>query len=113
MKPTLLFLTTLICFSPVLHAAEGKRLAFVVGVDQYENLPPEAQLSVAVADAKRMKTTLESLDPPFTVRMVADGDVRGIEAAFDAFLDEAKGPNAPSSILRVTGWNTTERISSS
>jgi formylglycine-generating enzyme required for sulfatase activity len=91
MKPTLLFLAALICFGSVPAAAEGGRLAFVVGVDQYENLPPEAQLSVAVADANRMKTTLESLDPPFTVRMVADGDVRGLESSFDAFLDEAKG----------------------
>jgi hypothetical protein len=91
MKPTLLSLAALICFAPVLSAAEGGRLAFVVGVDQYENLPPEAQLSVAVSDARRMKETLESLDPPFTVRMVADGDVRGVESAFDAFLDEAKG----------------------
>jgi formylglycine-generating enzyme required for sulfatase activity len=91
MKPTLLLLTALICFGSVPAAAEGGRIAFVVGVDQYENLPPEAQLSVAVADANRMKTTLESLDPPFTVRMVADGDARGLESAFDAFLDEAKG----------------------
>ena len=90
-KPTLLLLTALIGFGSVPAAAEGGRLAFVVGVDQYENLPPEAQLSVAVADANRMKTTLESLDPPFTVRMVADGDARGLESAFDAFLDEAKG----------------------
>lgn len=92
MRPTTLLLAAFVCLagSPM-PAAEGKRLAFVVGVDRYENLPPEAQLNVAVADAKRMKTTLESLDPPFTVRMVADGDVRGIEAAFDAFLDEAKG----------------------
>ena len=91
MKPTLLVLAALTYFAPVLSSAEGGRIAFVVGVDQYENLPPEAQLSVAVADANRMKTTLESLDPPFTVRMVADGDVRGVESAFDAFLDEAKG----------------------
>jgi len=91
MKPTLLFLAALTCFAPVLPAAEGGRLALVVGIDQYENLPPEAQLSVAVADANRMKTTLESLDPPFAVRMVADSDVRGLESAFDAFLDEAKG----------------------
>jgi formylglycine-generating enzyme required for sulfatase activity len=91
MRPTLPFLTAMICFASVPHAAEGERLAFVVGVDRYENLPAEAQLSVAVADAKRMRTTLESLDPPFTVRMVADGDVRGVESAFDAFLDEAKG----------------------
>ena len=91
MKPTLLFLAALICFAPVLSSAEGGRLAFVVGVDRYENLPAEAQLSVAVSDARRMKETLESLDPPFTVRMVADGDVRGVESAFDAFLDEAKG----------------------
>jgi formylglycine-generating enzyme len=91
MRPTTLLAAFVCLAGTLLPAAEGKRLAFVVGVDQYENLPPEAQLSVAVADAKRMKTTLESLDPPFTVRMVADGDVRGIEAAFDAFLDEAKG----------------------
>jgi hypothetical protein len=91
MRPTLLLLTALICFGSVPAAAEGGRLAFVVGVDRYENLPPEAQLSVAVADANRMRTTLESLDPPFTVRMVADGDARGLESAFDAFLDEAKG----------------------
>jgi formylglycine-generating enzyme required for sulfatase activity len=91
MKPTLLFLAALICFAPVLSSAEGGRLAFVVGVDRYENLPPEAQLSVAVSDARRMKETLESLDPPFTVRMVADGDVRVVESAFDAFLDEATG----------------------
>jgi formylglycine-generating enzyme required for sulfatase activity len=91
MKPTLLLLACLPYFAPVLPAAEGKRLAFVVGVDQYENLPAEAQLSVAVSDARRMKETLESLDPPFTVRMVADGDVRGVESAFDAFLDEATG----------------------
>jgi sulfatase modifying factor 1 len=91
MKPTLLFLAALICFAPVLSSAEGGRLAFVVGVDRYENLPAEAQLSVAVSDARRMKETLESLDPPFTVRMIADGDVRGVESAFDAFLDEATG----------------------
>jgi hypothetical protein len=91
MRPTTLLATFVCLAATLLPASEGGRLAVVVGIDRYENLPPEAQLSVAVADAKRMKTTLESLDPPFTVRMVADGDVRGVEAAFDAFLDEAKG----------------------
>ena len=86
--PALLLLAV---FATSSLCAEGKRLAFVVGVDRYDHLAAEAQLKVAVADARRMKTTLESLDPPFTVRLVADGDVRGVEAAFDAFLDEAKG----------------------
>jgi len=71
--------------------AEGKRLAFIVGVDSYEALGPSAQLSVAVSDAKRMKSTLETVDPPFLVRLVTDGRVRDVEAAFDTFLDEAKG----------------------
>ncbi len=89
MRVPALFLVAALTAYPL--GAEDNRRAFIVGVDRYDYLAPEAQLKVAVADAQRMKTTLESLDPPFSVRLVTDGDIREVEAAFDSFLDEAKG----------------------
>ncbi len=59
-------------------AQEGKRVAFVMGLNNFEYLPPEAQLRVAVADAMGMAETLQSLDPPFKVTLVTDGNGKRI-----------------------------------
>jgi formylglycine-generating enzyme len=81
------------------HAAE--RIAFVVGVDTYENLPAEAQLKVAVSDAERMAETLESLDPPFSVTLLKDANWKSAQDQFDTFLDQAK--NAECALVYFAG----------
>ena len=68
----------------------AERIAFVVGVDKYEHLPKEAQLSVAVDDATAMAEALRGLDPPFEVTLLTDVKQDAAEEAFDEFLDDAK-----------------------
>lgn len=68
-----------------------KRVALVIGVDQYTRLGPEGQLSVAVRDANLMATALRSVNPPFSVSLLTDGDWKSTQEAFDRFLDEASG----------------------
>ncbi len=82
------FLLAAALLLPSLAQAQGRRVALVVGMDGYEKVP---RLRVAVADAKRMKETLESLDPPFDVSLLTDADWKETGRAFDAFLDRAKG----------------------
>ncbi len=41
--------------------ADAKRVAFVVGINKYENLGPDLQLAKAVADAKAIADTFTSL----------------------------------------------------
>ena len=87
MKPTAPALT-LLFLSNLLNGAD--RVAFVLGVDTYENFPAERQLNVAVSDARRMASTLESVDPPFKVTLVTDAGWRDSQTAFSRFLDEAR-----------------------
>lgn len=87
MKPILFALFVLAALLPT-RAAD--RIAFVVGVDTYTKLPPEAQLKVAVSDAERMAGTLEALDPPFDVTLLKDTDWKSAQEQFDTFLSWAK-----------------------
>ena len=41
--------------------ADAKRVAFVVGINKYENLGPDLQLAKAVADARAIADTVASL----------------------------------------------------
>ncbi len=66
-------------------------MAFVAGVNVYDELPGEAQLSGAVSDAELMARTLKSLDPPFEVTLLKDVDWKDAQDGFDSFLDKAKG----------------------
>ncbi|MEM7697137.1 MAG: hypothetical protein AAF236_01890 [Verrucomicrobiota bacterium] len=52
--------------------AAAERVAFIVGVDAYDHLPKDAQLRVAVSDAKRIAKTLQGLDPAFEVTLLTD-----------------------------------------
>ncbi|MAS91919.1 MAG: hypothetical protein CMO55_01885 [Verrucomicrobiales bacterium] len=67
------------------------RVALVIGVDSYENLPTEAQLSVAVSDAELMAKTLKSLDPPFDVDLQTNVKQDDVEEALDRFIDKSDG----------------------
>lgn len=60
------------------HAA--KRIAFVVGVDRYDNLPGDQQLKRAVADARAMARTLKELQFE-----VVHGENLGREAFYEAW----------------------------
>ena len=53
---------------PAAHAA--KRVAFVVGIDSYDNLPQQLQLKKAVNDAKAVS---EALDEPSAYEPVVPG----------------------------------------
>ena len=53
MRQTTLLAAFVCLIGTLLPAAEGKRLAFVVGVDQYENLPPEAALILDFVEASK------------------------------------------------------------
>ncbi len=71
-------------------AAPG-RFALVVGVDKYAKLPPEAQLSGAVKDARLIAETLGTLDPPFDVTLLTDVTQRDATNAVLDFADKARG----------------------
>lgn len=63
----------------------------VIGGNQYENLPGNAQLQVAVSDAELMASSLSSLDPPFQVTLLTDVEQKTAEEKFDDFLQQASG----------------------
>ncbi len=84
---------TLICFiilflSPILRAEN--RIALVIGIDKYENLPANAQLKVAVSDAVLLSDSLKKASPPFEVDLKTDASQEEIEDALDNFIDRAK-----------------------
>ncbi len=55
----LLAYASFIAFAPAAFAA--KRVAFVVGIDKYDNLPAQQQLKKALSDAHAVGETLEGL----------------------------------------------------
>ncbi|MDF1814563.1 MAG: caspase family protein [Verrucomicrobiales bacterium] len=67
----------------------GDRVALVIGIDRYDHLPKDAQLSVAVSDAKLIADTLKTLNPPFSVRLLTDVSQRDAMESLTNFVDEA------------------------
>lgn len=85
-------IAALLCLLPAGRAvSQERRVALVLGIDHYAKLGPEAQLSVAVSDAKRMADALRAVDPPFETTLLTDPDWRTAEDAFEKFLDQASG----------------------
>ncbi|ACA16115.1 peptidase C14 caspase catalytic subunit p20 [Methylobacterium sp. 4-46] len=83
----LLILLTL-CLSAAAARAE-RRLAFVVGVNAYANLPQGMQLERAVRDAETVADALQSLD--FRVaRLTREATLTGFLTAFGAFTREVE-----------------------
>lgn len=74
-----------------LAAEPGKRVALVIGCDRYDHLPQSAQLQVAVKDARLLADTLTNLAVPFDVTLLTDVNRDDVSAAFDQFVDGAKG----------------------
>lgn len=72
-------------------SADDRRVALAIGIDHYDKLPENAQLSVAVADAKRIQQTLESLEKPFEVTLVENPDFEGMADAVEKFVAGAAG----------------------
>jgi formylglycine-generating enzyme required for sulfatase activity len=68
------------------QVSAAKRVAFVVGIDKYDNLGPQQQLQRAVSDARSVATALTSLG--YDV-MLAENIVRaGFNAQWQKFLDK-------------------------
>jgi len=86
-----LFALPALCGGCLLPVAAAERVALVIGIDAYDLLPNEAQLSVAVSDATLMAETLASIDPPFEVDLVTDVGWREAQVRFDRFLSRASG----------------------
>jgi len=72
-------------------AVVEKRVALIVGIDEYTHLGPEGQLSGAASDADRMAKALASVNPPFEVSLLTNSDWKSTQEAFDQFLDRASG----------------------
>lgn len=85
------FLTAALSLTMIGPALTADRVALVIGVDDYKNLPPEAQLRVAASDATLMAQTLESLNPPFDVTLLTNVSQDDAERALDAFVGKAEG----------------------
>lgn len=68
-----------------------KRVALIVGIDEYTHLGPEGQLNGAASDADRMAKALASVNPPFEVSLLTNSDWKSTQEAFDQFLDRATG----------------------
>ena len=62
----------------------AKRVALVVGIDRYDNLPAHQQLERAVADARTLATTLKELG--FDVTAVENTGREGFYSAWTRFL---------------------------
>lgn len=58
---TITFLLWIVMMVPLTEAAEGKRVAFVVGIGKYDNLAPDKQLKNAVNDADGVSTKLAEI----------------------------------------------------
>lgn len=58
---TLLLLACASCFALIPAALAAKRVAFVVGIDKYDNLPAQQQLRKALNDAHAVGETLKGL----------------------------------------------------
>lgn len=80
---------------------EKNRVALSIGVDHYHKLGPNAQLSVAAADARRIKETLESLKNPFDVTLVENANFDTSIEAIESFIDSAK--NAECALVYFAG----------
>lgn len=77
------------------------RVALVIGVDQYQELPAPAQLQVAVRDASLIANTLKSLPAPFSVSLLTNPNRESISLAFDSFIEEAS--NAECAVVYFAG----------
>lgn len=83
--------------SPPSLGQEGGRVAFVLGLNTFEHLSPQAQLKVAASDAIGMAETLESLDPPFRVTLLTERDEKKtwgrdeIWQELEEWIEEARG----------------------
>ena len=71
-------------------AAEGDRVALVIGIDDYDHLPSHAQLEVAVQDARLISETLKSVSPRFEVTLLTNVKQDDAEEALDEFVDKAE-----------------------
>lgn len=69
----------------------SERAALIIGVDQYDHLPANAQLQVAVKDAELLAETLRTLPIPFKVTLITNGNREEIATAMDQFVETAKG----------------------
>ncbi|MAS94630.1 MAG: hypothetical protein CMO55_15640 [Verrucomicrobiales bacterium] len=92
-------IASLLSLCAPLWAAE--RVALVIGVDQYQELPAAAQLQVAVRDASLIANTLKSLPDPFSVNLLTNPDRESISQAFDSFIEEAT--NAECAVVYFAG----------
>jgi hypothetical protein len=80
-------ITTLCCCLSVLLASQAlaaKRVAFVVGIDAYDNLPAQHQLRKAVNDAHALGETLQGLG--YQVVSADNADRRGFNENWQKFL---------------------------
>lgn len=80
--PALLLIVILAALMP--STAEAKRLAFVVGIDDYVNLDSQAQLKRARNDARGIARTLGALG--FTVTPLENAGRSSFNAAWQQFL---------------------------
>ena len=80
-------ITTLCCCLSVLLAPQAlaaKRVAFVVGIDAYDNLPAQEQLKKAVNDAHSLGEALKGLG--YQVVSADNADRRGFNENWQKFL---------------------------
>jgi hypothetical protein len=73
---------SLLSFAP--PALASKRVALVVGIDAYDNLPQQEQLQKAVNDARSLGETLQGLG--YQVIAAENADRRGFNASWQKFL---------------------------
>lgn len=79
------FLCAFLILAPVLAAAEGRKLALVVGNEAYENLPG---LATPAADAQEMSKALRDLG--FEVTLLTDVGPEVFQAVLGSFADQSK-----------------------
>ena len=89
MNRALLILTIglILTIPPTTWAAS--RVALVIGVDVYDELPAAAQLRVAVSDAELIAKTLSSLPEPFEVMLLKNVTREDMSRTMDQFVDAA------------------------
>jgi len=98
---TYVITTILTLFATTFFSQSADRAALVIGIDQYQNLPANAQLRVAVQDATLLSDTLSSLPEPFDVTLLTNANRESVSRGIDQFIDTAK--NAKCALVYFAG----------
>jgi hypothetical protein len=90
--------------------ASAKRVALVIGIDQYDNLPSEQQLKKAVGDAHAVGEAFRSLG--YDVQEADNVARLDFLRQWQRFLNRIERATRPRCFSRAMAWKSADSISS-